>query len=86
MNILSKLKKQMHFEQISSDNYIREFNKREVYELLRWSDLSTTECSCLQLYFLYNYTVKETGQKLDLTSYMVRKNIDVALYKLKKYV
>ncbi len=81
-----KPKKQMYFEQISQDKYIDQLNKQQVYELLKWSGLSMTESACLELYFLYNYTVIETGQKLGLTSYIVRKNMDVALHKLKRYV
>lgn len=81
-----KPQKLMHFEQISQEKYIGQLNKRQVYELLQWSGLSIAESSCLELYFLYNYTLTETGNRLGLTSYTVRKKMDKALNKLKKYV
>lgn len=81
-----KLKKPMQFEQINKDKYRDQFNKRQIFELLNWSCISDIERQCLELYYIYNYTLRETGKQLNLKSHAVTKNINKALIKLRKYV
>ncbi len=71
---------------VANGYYSQQINKKEVFELLHWANISSKERQLLNLYYIHGYTFKEISINLNLTPHAVVKTIHKTLDKLRRYV